>query len=416
MPTLTLISAGSRGDIQPFLVLGIALQRAGNTVNFAAPENERALIAEHGLAFQPLKVDFQALLDSQAGQGLKASGRNPIAMLREGQRVMKDASQQMVADVWEISAHTDALIGHIGLSACTHLVAQARQLPLVHVALQPFSPTTAFPNPLWPLRANLGGFYNRLTGQLVEQITWQAFGTAANAMSKQQHIQGTTQAQFFQSLRSTPILNAFSRHLIPMLTDWSPNNYISGFLHEPSIDAWQPPADLVTFLNAGKQPLYIGFGSAGNEAASLPIILDALQQTQQRAVITGIASASSTASAFIAPSVPFDWLFTRVSAAVHHGGAGTTAAALRAGLPMLTIPHVLDQFFWGERVHALCAGLPSIPIKKLTAPKLATAIQTLTTDATIRHQAEQLGAQMRVETGIENAVHFINTQIIAKPL
>ena len=106
-------------------------------------------------------------------------------------------------------------------------------------------------------------------------------------------------------------------------------------------------------------------------------------------------------------SVPFDWLFPRVAAAVIHGGIGTTAAAMQAGIPAVVVPFTLDQSFWGERAYRLGVAPKPIPHQKLTAGHLAEAIRTVVDDAPMRRRASQLGQTLRSENGVLNAVRIL---------
>ncbi|NEO00729.1 MAG: glycosyltransferase family 1 protein, partial [Moorea sp. SIO3I7] len=170
-------------------------------------------------------------------------------------------------------------------------------------------------------------------------------------------------------------------------------------------------------LDAGNPPVYVGFGSmAGRDPQRLTeIVIEGLQQANVRGIIAtgwgGLAVDDLPDSIFKIDSAPHDWLFPRMAAVVHHGGAGTTAAGLRAGRPTIICPFFVDQPFWGDRVHALGVGSKPIPQKTLTAEKLATAIREVTTNQTIRQNAEALGKQIRDEDGIANAIAIIESQL-----
>ncbi len=167
------------------------------------------------------------------------------------------------------------------------------------------------------------------------------------------------------------------------------------------------------FLDAGDPPVYVGFGSmSGRDPQHLTkLVIDALQQAGVRGLIAtgwgGLTAADLPETIFKIDSVPHDWLFPRVAAVVHHGGAGTTAAGLRAGRPTVICPFIVDQPFWGRRVHELGAGAAPIPQKQLTAENLAAAIREVTSDPTIHRKAEVLGEQIRQEDGIGIAVNLI---------
>ena len=177
--------------------------------------------------------------------------------------------------------------------------------------------------------------------------------------------------------------------------------------------AWQPPAELVHFLESGPPPVYIGFGSmnAGDGEEKVRVVLRALEISQQRGIILigsgGLVRAAESPNVFYVEKIPHDWLFPRMAAVVHHGGAGTTGAGLRAGVPSIITPVAADQYAWAEQVMKSGVG-PSVPdLKSLTAEKLAGAIQMAINDVTLRSQAAQLGRKIRAETGVARAVDII---------
>jgi sterol 3beta-glucosyltransferase len=221
--------------------------------------------------------------------------------------------------------------------------------------------------------------------------------------------------------RPVPVLLAFSRHVLPPPPDWPESVRVTGYWFLNEGQSWHPPPGLLEFLSAGPPPVMVGFGSmAGrNPARTTRIVLDALMQSGQRGLIVtgwgGLGISNPPAGVHAIEFAPYDWLLPRVAAVVHHGGAGTTAAGLHAGKPTVICPFVSDQPFWGKRVTALGVGPPPIPQRKLTAPKLARAIQQAVSDTAMRQRAAELGAQIRAEDGIASAVDFIETHIRAQP-
>ena len=141
------------------------------------------------------------------------------------------------------------------------------------------------------------------------------------------------------------------------------------------------------------------------------IVIEALLEVGVRGIIAtgwgGLEADDLPHTILKIDRAPHDWLFPRVAAVVHHGGAGTTAAGLRAGRPTSVCPFFGDQPFWGARVHALGVGSRPIPQKKLTVSKLAEAIQEATRNPTLRNNAEALGEKIRQETGIANAISIL---------
>jgi sterol 3beta-glucosyltransferase len=209
------------------------------------------------------------------------------------------------------------------------------------------------------------------------------------------------------------VLYGFSPAVIPPPPDWGSEIHVTGYWFLDPPDDWTPPPGLEEFLQAGPPPVYIGFGSMSsrNPGEAARQVLEALARTRQRAVIFsgwgGLQPADLPSSAIAIDPVPFSWLFPRCAAVVHHGGAGTTAAGLRAGVPSVVIPFFADQPFWGRRVAELGVGPAPIPRKKLTAERLARAIETAMGDRDMRRRAADLGAKIRTEDGIGRAVAVV---------
>ncbi len=184
---------------------------------------------------------------------------------------------------------------------------------------------------------------------------------------------------------------------------------------------WQPPEALQTFLDAGPPPVYIGLGSmkTRDPAATTELMVQALAQSGQRGILLtgslGISQAEISDEVFTLAEAPHDWLFPRMAAVVHHGGAGTTAAGLRAGVPTIITPIYGDQFFWGQRVAALGVGPPPIPQKHLTPERLAAAIRLATSDQAMQERARAVGHTLQEEDGVAQAVRIIETIRAARP-
>jgi UDP:flavonoid glycosyltransferase YjiC (YdhE family) len=196
---------------------------------------------------------------------------------------------------------------------------------------------------------------------------------------------------------------------------WDPRHRVVGYWFAEAVIEWQPQADLLAFLDNGEPPLLISLGamslgdSDARESASL--FAEAIQQTGVRAILQGwemgMKQLNLPPTIFAIGSLPHSWLLPRCTGIVHHGGFGTTAAGLRAGIPALVIPHVADQFYWGQHVEQLGAGLPAIPRQKLTHERLVPALKELAHNDEVRIAASALGERIRAENGVGNAVRLI---------
>lgn len=213
--------------------------------------------------------------------------------------------------------------------------------------------------------------------------------------------------------KNIPILHFYSSLVVPKPEDWDDNTITAGYWFLNSDLHWQPPKELVKFLEAGSEPVYIGFGSisGSNPKKTANLVKYALDISKKRGIIAtgwgGLELEEIPDNIFVIKEIPHDWLFPQVAAVIHHGGAGTTAAGLRAGKPTIICPFFGDQPFWGKKVYTLGVGAKPIPQKQLTAKKLAAAITKVTTDLTIQQRAAILGEKLRAEDSIAKTIDFI---------
>jgi sterol 3beta-glucosyltransferase len=221
------------------------------------------------------------------------------------------------------------------------------------------------------------------------------------------------------SLHGKPItkLYAYSETIVPRPADWDESSVVTGYWFLDAPTSWQPDPELVRFLQEGSTPVYIGFGSMfmNGGKQKTEIVLQALRLAGQRGIIAtgwgGLTGEDKSKDIFVLDSVPHDWLFPKVANIVHHGGAGTTGAAIRAGKPQIICPFVGDQFFWGRRMTDLGVSPPPIWQAKLTTERLADAIKLAVTDNSIHEHAASLGETVRAENGVERAVKHILSNI-----
>jgi UDP:flavonoid glycosyltransferase YjiC (YdhE family) len=418
---ITVFAAGSRGDIQPCLALSKGLKRAGYTVQLAAPENFADFIQARGINFYPLRGDVEQLMSSDTGRAfMETGGGNPIRSVRAIRTMIAPVVQQMAIDGYQACRGSDGLICLGVFSAFGQAIAEALKIPLIHIEPTPLLWTRAFPAPSWPIQRNLGGWHNFSSGMLMLQVIWQWYRPFINEYRQQLGLVPTSAARFYHTLYEKPMLSAYSPQLIPHPADWPANVHLTGYFYLDEKPDWQPSSELQAFLDAGAPPVYVGFGSMGgrNPEHLADLILAALQKSGQRGVILagwgGLRLKNVPESVFMADSVPHSWLFHQMAAVVHHGGAGTTAEGLRAGVPNLIVPFILDQPFWGTRVHAMGLGPKPIPHKKLTADRLAAAIQETISNPKMRQHAQAVGQAIRAENGVANAVQIVE-QYLGKP-
>lgn len=416
------VTVGSRGDVQPYVALGKGLQAAGHDVTLATCARFRTVVVDHGLAYGQLSDDILQLLDSAAGRAAMEDTAGVFGSIKTTIRLARQASpinRGLLADVWAAAkqAKPDAIVYHPKALAGPH-VAEKLGVPVVLALPVPVSvPTGDFPLVGLPALP-LGRGYNRLTYRLAG-AGYRMYDGMVNAFRREAlglaRTSGAALTTRLPDGRPIPVLHGISEHVLPRPTDWPAHVHLTGYWFLDGADRWQPPAALVDFIEAGDPPVYVGFGSmAGRDPRRLTrVVGEALRLAGVRGIVAtgwgGLEMVEQSDTIWHLTQAPHDWLFPRVSAVVHHGGAGTTAAALRAGKPSVICPFMLDQFVWGRRVFALGAGSAPIPQRKLTAQRLATAIREVTTNADVQGAAARLGRSLAAEDGVANAVARIDT-------
>jgi sterol 3beta-glucosyltransferase len=412
---IAIIALGSRGDIQPYIALGKGLKAAGNIVRLVTHENFEVLVSSYGLEFCPVKGNVQEFMETPEMQGLLEKGNflaiNALAS-KASQRAAIDWAEGSLAACQEI----ELLIVGVGGLFLSLALAEKFKLPLLQAYIFPFTPTTAFPAILFPQSiSKLGGYVNRLSHHLFRQIMWQGSRTGDELGRKK--VLGLPTAPFWGPYNSKhfqryPVLYGLSPSIIPKPSDWR-NTQMTGYWFLDEATNWTPPAALLDFLKRGSPPVYIGFGSMGsrNPEKTADIVLQAIALTGERAILQsgwgGLSKSDLPNTVFMVDSISHSWLFPRMAAVVHHGGAGTTAAGLRAGVPTIIIPFFGDQPFWGQRIAELGVGPKPIPRKQLTSKRLAEGINRVMTDRLMRQRAADLGAKIQAEDGIAHAVAIV---------
>lgn len=427
--TIALLAVGTRGDVQPFLALALGLQQAGYKTLIISAKNEAAFVQGFGIPFHALNVDIQKIMDNQEVHAM-AKGDSPLAFAKshlEGSKALKQTMVQVQEEIWDALRNGEnnvgAIVFHPGMQNA-FLMAQELGLPAIMASPFPFAATREFPAILFygKLRWNglVGRVLNRSSHALFEQLFWMLGYGAAKEFWKRQdksNIPKLTPPSRTRAARTMLTLMGYSRHVFPRPSDWSENVALTGYWMLPNEPDWMPPADLVQFLEDGEAPVYVGFGSIKDAATfktTLEIVVQAVERLGRRAVIAlgwsslpeGV-SATLPKNVFLLSSAPHSWLFPRMAAVVHHGGAGTTAAGLLAGKPTVIIPHTGDQPAWGLRVWELGAGGKPIPKKKLSALGLEASLREAL-QPTVVAKASEIGEKLRTGSGVQNAVQIIS--------
>lgn len=390
------MTAGSRGDVAPFTGLGHALVRAGHEVTLVTHERFAPLVDGSGVRFHALPVDPRAELESARGQGLHRSATGAGKLLRVV-RIARALVGRMTDDVLTAARGSDVLLLSASVGPLGRTVAEGLGLPALELPLQPVAPTREFAPPLLG-GGSFGALGNRLAGHGVEWAVDRVFAPALPAVRARLGLPpGRTRRP-----SPTPVLHGFSPLVVPRPRDWRPGLDITGYWWPYDRESRLPRA-LSDFLDAGPPPVFVGLGSATvpDPARLSAQVVRALRRAGLRGVIQrgwgGLAADGD--DMLTVDDVPHALLFPRTAAVVHHCGAGTTAAGVRAGVPAVPVPIQFDEGFWAGRLVALGVAPAAVPLRRLTAESLAAAVTRAVREPRFAERARLLGARVRAEDG-----------------
>ena len=398
---------GSRGDIQPCVALAQEFGARGHEVTLVAPERYERLVVGcsecPGVRFAALGVDPVAIVESEEGQAWLRSG--PLGFVRGLRAVVEPLAATLLTEVDAACADAELVLAPALGSFGRHLH-ERYGMPYGILQFQPSEPTGEFPNPLIP-RRTLGRIGNRASYAAVERLGWLMLAPMVNRLRGQVlGLRPLRGSPFAADRRDrVPVLCGVSPLVVPRPYDWPDYVHLTGYWCLSPDPGSSLPSDLAGFLDDGPPPVYVGFGSMvpDEPEAVAEQVVAAVRLAGVRAVVQGLPVA---ASADVCPvgEVTHEVLFPRMAAVVHHGGAGTTAAGLAAGVPNVVCPFFSDQPFWGRRVAVLGAGPPPLPIRALSGRSLAARLRAV---PEYNDKAAQLGKLLKVERGVKNAVDLI---------
>ncbi|NPE08463.1 MAG: glycosyltransferase family 1 protein [Asgard group archaeon] len=415
---ITILTGGTRGDTQPYIALGLALKKEGYKIRIATFENYESFVKNYGLDFYPIKGDVKEVATSNIMDSAMQAD-NPLKFIFSF-RKLRSLVFNLQDDFYNACQGSEAIVYHPGVTM-GFFAAQQLRIPSILAIPFPMTPTTEFPSIIFYNRPSLGKQYNRLTHELIERTMW--FGSKAAVRRFWKKKFGRRPKNFRnpfkkQTTKDFPTIVSCSQHVFPKPKDWSEHVHNTGYWFLDEEKDWKASKELQAFLKAGNPPIYVGFGSVKDAKTAVKtsnIVIDALKRNNMRGILaTGWKSMmmdnDNQEDFFILESVPHSWLFPQMAAVVHHGGAGTTGATLRAGIPNIIIPYSNDQFGWGRRIFELGVGPKLIPRKKLTTEKLAKAIK-LSQSKEIIDAANQLGIKIDKENGAKKAAKIISSTL-----
>lgn len=410
---VALVTGGSRGDAQPYFALGAELRRRGHEVVVVTYDPYRTSVEDTGLEFVRLSGDARQIVED-----LTEAGDNVVRYARRFRQVMEPLLEKNFEEILEGCRGADAVV-YASVAVLGFFAARELGVPAYMAEMQPvFEPTTRFPSAVVPegpraLRAP----YNWLSYAVVRQVYWRTFRPMLAKLEG-----GGVDLGRIPPLRGpwpylkragAPVLCAWSPRVLPRPAGWDERFCVTGywFLDRPA--AWIPPKGLEGFLRGGTPTVAVGFSSVRADAkvrADLGMILRAAEANGVKVVFVGGWSGFSDPDlppgTFVVEEAPHDWLLPRVSAVIHHGGAGTTAAALRAGAPSVVLPFSADQAFWGRALAQSGTGTLCSEHPKRSAGELERAVSAAVGDR-LRAGAEAIGSEVRCERGAASAAEVI---------
>jgi sterol 3beta-glucosyltransferase len=418
---------GSRGDIQPFVALAHALVSAGHEVMITANADAAELVAAvAGATFVPFDMDVHAMLSSQEGQWLLASGKTR-KFLDFANRTLAAAYDSLGHGVRAAAEGADVVVAGIGIDDYAVAACQALGVPLILGYLAPWLPTAAHPQIMTSrvglLPRSLGGPGNVLSHRVTEWAYWYGRREHINAFRRSLGLAPSQCSIVTGAARlGTPVLLAYSTAVHPAPPDWHPGSLVTGYWRLPEqarqrIGESRPPPGLADWLDSGDLPVFLGFGSMPilDPAPVIEAAIEAARRARIRILIgagwSELARAEGTLPEYVRTvgGVDHDWLFPRCRAVIHHGGSGTTSAGLTAGRPTWIYSLFYDQPFWGKQVSRLGVGGHG-RFRQMRPGPLAAVVRRLARED-IRQRAGALGDQLSREDGVATAMSAITASV-----
>lgn len=399
---LVVLTYGTEGDTRPLIALSHALMRAGHQVSLLGEARSLGAARQFALPVAPLSGDIRTLYTHWGQSGARGTAKALV-------QLTNDNAAAWMAQTLQAAQGCDAIVasglaGFVGLSVAEHLA-----IPAIGAGMIPLTPSREFPSPFLPpswVPARL----NRASLALTNQLLWRALKNALNR-ARADVLGSPPRARLWTR---HPMLYGISPSLLPQPQDWPDHALMCGqWVPPPAADFIAPP-ELTQFLAAGPAPIYVGFGSmTGIDLPSmLHIVIKALNG--RRAVVwpgwSDMGAMALPDNILRIDAAPHDWLFSQMSAVIHHGGSGTSHSAARAGRPSIVIPFAGDQAFWADRLHRRGIAAKAVDAKRLNVHTLAQAISFVEQPSVVARAAE-IGHAMAKEDGVGVGVGMIEAMV-----
>lgn len=412
---ITCLTIGSRGDVQPYIALCKGLLTEGHKPRIATHAEFGPWIEKHGIDFVSVGGDPAELMRICVENGMFT-----YSFLKEATSKFRTWIDDLLESSWQACQDSDILIESPSAMAGIH-IAEALGVPYFRAFTMPWTRTRAYPHAFAVPEHKYGGAYNYLSYVMFDNVFWKGISGQINRWRRKTLGLESTNLERMQQSK-VPFLYNYSPHVVPPPLDYSDWVRVTGYWFLDEGGDYQPPPDLLAFIDKaradGKKLVYIGFGSivVADPAALTRTVVEAVLKADVRCILSkgwsdrlGDPSAQKVeitlpSDIFQIKAAPHDWLFRQIDAAVHHGGAGTTGASLRAGIPTITKPFFGDQYFFGSRLEDLGVG---ICLKRINVTVLARAIWEAAHSERMIVKARKLGEHIRSEHGVQTAIQAI---------
>lgn len=420
----TLLTIGSRGDVQPYLALAKGLQEEGHDVTIATHSEFKEWIEGHNVKFREIAGNPTELMALMVRHGSMS-----VTFIKEASSKFRSWITELLSSSWDACQGTDILIESPSAMGGVH-IAEALGIPYMRAFTMPWTRTRAYPHAFIVPDQKKGGSYNYLTHVMFETLFWKGISGQVNRWRQNELGLPRTSLLKLQQTK-IPFLYNISPSIFSPSVDFPDWVKVTGywFLNEGGSN-FNPPPELLEFLSLakenGKKVVYIGFGSivVKNAKSLTKAIVEAVQEADIYCILNKgwsdrLLDSDDKAEkekpeidlppeVFNSGAVPHDWLFPRIDAAVHHGGSGTTGATLRAGLPTIIKPFFGDQFFYASRVEQMGVGLS---LKKLNSKSLTKALNTVTSDFKMIEKCRSISERINHEDGVSAALEAIYSEL-----
>lgn len=408
---ITILCAGSRGDYQPYIALAQQLKKHGKEVRITASKSFETFIKNYGIDVYPIHADISTLNVDPKLLKDAASADNPFKMLLSFNK-MKDYGIHMANDYYSACVDSELIIYHPGVTM-GYFAAEKLGIPSVLASPFPMHKTKEYLSVVMYGRSKTTPVNLILSYIMIQGMLWLASSSSLKSFWKKQF--GKLPESFGQPYerhtdKKHPAIISCSNHIFHRPEDWNPHIYQNGYWFvEESLD-YTPPYDLDQFLKSGEAPIYIGFGSmtmTDKMEHLCEIVVEALKKTGKRGIISGMGTPKNiTDQIYVIDNIPHTWLFEHVAAVCHHGGAGTSAAGFRAGVPSIIVPFSNDQFAWAHRAYDLGIGSKPIPKKEISVDALVNSFN-YALQPRILSNARNIGKKIREENGASDCANII---------